>query len=153
ILKRFTVVFDYPRQKMFLRKNNDFSAPFSYNKSGVELQHNGLQWVQETVHLETVIRTGDEVDTKVSNGWNNFKYKFELKPVYIIANVRKNSPAAISGLQKGDIVVRINATPAYQFNLEKINSLLKSEEEKWITFEVDRDGKLIIYKFQLHNVL
>lgn len=153
ILKRFTVVFDYPRQKMFLRKNNDFSAPFSYNKSGVELQHNGLQWVQETFHLETVIKIANAADVRADNSVNDFKYKFALKPVYIVASVRKNSPAAISGLQKGDIVVKINAAPAYHFTLEKINSLLKSEEEKWITFEVERDGKLIIYKFQLHNVL
>jgi len=84
---------------------------------------------------------------------NNFKYKFVLKTIYIIANVRKNSPAAISGLQKGDIVIRINNEPAYQFTLEKINSLLKSEEEKWITFEIERDSQLKKFKFQLLNVL
>ncbi len=153
ILKRFSLVFDYPNQKMFLRKNNNFNDPFSYNKSGVELQHNGLQWVQETFHLETVVKIANATDVRINNGVNDFKYKFALKPVYIVANVRKNSPAAISGLQKGDVVVKINAAPAYQFTLEKINLLLKSEEEKWITFEVDRDGKLIIFKFQLHNVL
>lgn len=154
IIKRFSVVFDYPNQKMFLKKNNNFSTPFSYNKSGVELQHYGLQWVQETVHLETVpIIIGDAVDKRGNNSENNFKYKFVLKPIYIIANVRKNSPAAISGLQKGDIVVSINKEPAYQFTLEKINLLLKSEEEKWITFEVERDSQLMKFKFQLLNVL
>lgn len=154
IIKRFSVVFDYPNQKMFLKKNNNFSTPFSYNKSGVELQHYGLQWVQETVHLETVpIIIGDAEDKRGNNSENNFKYKFVLKPIYIIANVRKNSPAAISGLQKGDIVVSINKEPAYQFTLEKINLLLKSEEEKWITFEVERDSQLMKFKFQLLNVL
>jgi hypothetical protein len=154
ILKRFSIVFDYPNQQLFLRKNGNFDAPFSYNKSGVELQHYGLQWVQETVRLETVpIIIGDAVDTRGNNAANNFKYKFVLKPIYIIANVRKNSPAAIGGLQKGDIVVKINNMPAYQFTLEKIHSMLKSEEEKWITFEVERDSQLLIFKFQLLNVL
>jgi len=154
ILKRFTIVFDYPNQKMFLRKNSNFYSPFGYNKSGVEIQHNGLQWVQETVHLETVpIIIGDAVDTRGNNAANNFKYKFVLKPIYIIANVRKNSPAAISGLQKGDVIININNVPAYQFTLQKINSLLKSEEEKWITFEVERDSQLLKFKFQLLNVL
>jgi hypothetical protein len=154
ILKRFTVVFDYPNQIMFLRKNNNFNAPFSYNKSGVELQHYGLQWVQETVRLETVpVVVYDAAEAKRDMSGNYFKYKFELKPNYIIANVRKNSPAAISGLQKGDVLVRINNVPAYQFTLEKINLLLKSEEEKWITFEVERDSKLLKFKFQLLNVL
>jgi len=154
ILKRFSVVFDYPNQKMFLKKNNNFNTPFSYNKSGVELQHYGLQWVQETVRLETVpLIKSDNLVVQPNDAENNFKYKFVLKPIYIIANVRKNSPAAISGLLKGDIVVRINNMPAYQYTLEKINSLLKSEEEKWITFEVERDSQLLVFKFQLLNVL
>ena len=154
ILKRFTVVFDYPNQKMFLKKNGSFYTPFSYNKSGIELQHHGLQWVQETVRLETIpIVKSDDLSFKKSENGNNFKYKFVLKPIYIIANVRKNSPAALSGLQKGDIVVNINNEPAYQYTLEKINALLKSEEEKWITFEVERDSQLMKFKFQLLNVL
>jgi hypothetical protein len=153
ILKRFLVVFDYTNQKMFLKKNGDFYAPFSYNKSGVEIQHYGLQWVQETVHLETVPLSGDGFSTKGTILDNNFKYKFELKPVYIISNIRKNSPAANSGLQKDDVIVSINKIPAHQYTLEKINSLLKSEEEKWITFQVERKGKLLVFKFQLLNVL
>ena len=154
ILKRFTVVFDYPNQKMFLKKNGSFYTPFSYNKSGIELQHHGLQWIQETVHLETIpIVKSDDLSFKKNENGNNFKYKFVLKPIYIIANVRKNSPAALSGLQKGDIVVNINNEPAYQYTLEKINALLKSEEEKWITFEVERDSQLMKFKFQLLNVL
>jgi membrane-associated protease RseP (regulator of RpoE activity) len=154
ILKRFTVVFDYPNQKMFLKKNGSFYTPFSYNKSGVELQHHGLQWIQETVRLETIpIVKSDDLSFKKNENGNNFKYKFVLKPIYIIANVRKNSPAALSGLQKGDIVVSINNVPAYQYTLEKINALLKSEEEKWITFEVERDSQLMKFKFQLLNVL
>lgn len=154
ILKRFSVVFDYPNNKMFLRKNGSYNAPFSYNKSGIEIQHYGLQWVQETVHLETIpIIIGDAVDARENKVENNFKYKFVLKPIYIIANVRKNSPAALSGLQKGDVLVRINNVPAYQFSLQKINSMLKSEEEKWITFEIERDSQLLIFRFQLLNVL
>lgn len=147
ILKRFTIVFDYPNQKMFLKKNSHFNSPFSYNKSGIELQHYGLQWVQETVHLETVPLS------EGTNLMNNFKYKFELKPVYLVANVRKNSTAALSGIQKDDILVSINGQPAYKYSLEKINSILKSDEERWITIEVEREKKLLKFKFQLLNVL
>lgn len=151
ILKRFSIVFDYPSQKIFLKKNKSFHSPFGYNKSGVELQHYGLQWVQETVHLETVpLSGGVSKDSDISN---NFKYKFELKPIYLISNVRKNSTAALSGIKKDDILVSINGIPAYKYSLEKINSLLKSEEEIWITFEVERDSQLLKFKFQLLNVL
>lgn len=154
ILKRFSIIFDYPNQQLFLRKNNNFSAPFSYNKSGVELQHFGLQWVQETVVLETVplVKT-DNSGYGYKNPENNFKYKFALKPIYIIANIRKNSPAAISGLQKEDIIVSINGKPGYEFTLERINALLKSEDENWITFEIERDSQIMKFKFHLLNVL
>ncbi len=150
ILKRFSVVFDYPNKKIFLRKNKSFDSPFGYNKSGIELQHFGLQWVQETVHLETIPLSTDAI---VSKGTNNFRYKFELKPIYIIANVRKNSSAGVSGLQKGDVLVSVNGIPAYKYSLEKINSLLKSEDEKWIIIEVERESQLLKFKFQLLNVL
>jgi len=113
ILKRFNLVFDYPNQQLFLKKNNNYKTPFSYNKSGIELQHYGLQWVQETVSLETVPFAGNEINAKANTIYSNFKYKFVLKPIYTIVNVRKNSPAALSGLQKGDIIVSINQKPGY----------------------------------------
>ena len=147
ILKRFVVVFDYSNEKMYLKKNGEYNAPFSYNKSGIELQHYGLQWVQETVRLETV-PLSEGIDTST-----NFKYKFVLKPVYLIASVRKNSTAALGGIQKDDILVSINGVPAYKYSLEKINMLLKSEEERWVTLEVERNNKLLKFKFQLLNVL
>lgn len=154
ILKRFSIIFDYTNQQLFLRKNSSFSTPFSYNKSGLELQHFGLQWVQETVHLETVplVKTENSAYS-YKNSDNNFKYRFALKPIYIIANVRKNSPAAISGLQKEDIIVSINGKPGYQYTLEKINAILKSEDEDWITFEIERDSQIMKFNFHLLNVL
>lgn len=153
ILKRFNLVFDYQNQQLFLKKNSSYKTPFNYNKSGIELQHDGLQWVQETVSLETVPFAGNESNAKSNTVYSNFKYKFVLKPMYTIVNVRKNSPAAISGLQKGDIIVSINQKPGYEFTLEKIYSLMKSEEENWINFVVERNSQILKFKFQLLNVL
>jgi hypothetical protein len=153
ILRRFNMVFDYQNQQLFLKKNSNFNSSFNYNKSGVEIQHYGLQWVQETVSLETVKFGGNVVVENGEVNLSNFKYKFVLKPIYIVANVRKNSPAAISGLQKGDVIVSINQKPGHTFTLEKINSILKSEEENWIHFEVERDSQILKFKFQLLNVL
>jgi len=153
ILKRFSVVFDYSNNKMFLKKNKEYYTPFNYNKSGVEIQHHGLQWVQETVHLQTVKLNGYTFDSKGDKITDEFKYKFQLKPVYEVSNVRKNSPAAKSGIQKGDIIIKINNDPAYKYSLQEINSLLKSEEEKWITLEIERDSQLLKFRFQLLNIL
>lgn len=37
ILKRFTVIFDYPHERMMLIPNNKFREPFSYNMAGFEV--------------------------------------------------------------------------------------------------------------------
>ncbi|MBS7230793.1 signal protein PDZ [Flavobacterium psychroterrae] len=154
VLKRFTVVLDYADKKLYLKKNNKFSDPFSYNKSGITVQHNGLQWVQETVHLETV-----KVATSIEeSGYNdkkdgNFKYKFSLKPVYEIVNIRKKSAAEKCGLQKGDIIVSINNNIPYKYTLQQINTLLKSEEDIWITLEVERNSLLLKFRFKLEDEL
>lgn len=152
IMRRFTVIFDYQKQQMFLKKNSDYQAPFSYNKSGVEVQHNGLQWVQETVRMETVPMAKRNESDGV-NVANEFKYKFQLKPIYEIANVRKNSPAANSGLKKGDIILFINNNPIHKHSLQEINALFKSEEEKWITLEVERNSEILKFRFQLYDIL
>lgn len=154
IMKRFAVVFDYPNSQIHLKKNKDYSAPFSYNKSGVEIQQSGLQWVQETVRMETVpLSTKYSESGGVRTLMNDFKYKFQLKPIYEIAYVRENSPAANVGLQKGDLIILINNNPIHKLSLQEINALFKAEEDKWITLEVERNSQILKFRFQLYNIL
>ncbi len=150
VLKRFTVVFDYKNKQLFLKKNSFFTTPFLYNKSGIEIQNEGMQWVQETVRVQTILKDDPFNENKSSN---DFKYKFSLKPIYAISNVRKNSPADNSGLKKGDIIKTINELDAYKYSLPKLIEILKSEDNKWIKLEIDRDGKVLNFKFQLENLL
>ncbi|MFG4001647.1 PDZ domain-containing protein [Flavobacterium aquidurense] len=154
VLKRFTVVLDYAGKKLYLKKNNKFSEPFTYNKSGITIQHNGLQWVQETVHLEMVkvATTLEEVQADNKKD-GEFKYKFSLKPVYEIVNIRKNSAAEKCGLQKGDIIVSINRNVPYKYSLQQINTLLKSEEDIWINLEVERNSVILKFRFKLEDEL
>ena len=154
ILKRFTLVLDYADRKLYLKKNTKFYEPFTYNKSGITIQHNGLQWVQETVHLQTVqvaASVGELEDREKNN--DNFRYKFLLKPVYEIINIRKNSAADKCGLQKGDIIVSINKILPYKYSLQQINNLLKSEEDAWINMEVERNSLILKFRFKLEDEL
>ena len=154
VLKRFTVVLDYADKTIYLRKNSKFSEPFTYNKSGITIQHNGLQWVQETVHLETVKVATSLDDIEANNKKDgDFKYKFSLKPVYEIVNIRKNSAAERCGLRKGDVIVSINKTVPYKFTLQQINALLKSEDDIWINLEVERNSLLLKFRFKLEDEL
>lgn len=38
ILKRFTAIFDYKNEKLYLRKGRDYSSPFRFNMSGILLE-------------------------------------------------------------------------------------------------------------------
>ncbi len=152
LLKRFNVIFDYPNQTFYLKKSSYYDDPFSYNMSGIELQNDGMQWVQETVNLQTV-NLDNSYDGNGNKTQNDFKLKFTLKPVFSIASVRKNSPAEASGIQVGDLIISINKVEAYRYSLQSINDLLKSEEGKWLYFDVERNGKPLKFKFQLKSIL
>ncbi len=41
LLKRFTVIIDYPNKKLYLRPNRNFKAPFRYDKSGLIIMAGG----------------------------------------------------------------------------------------------------------------
>ena len=155
IMKRFAIVFDYQNNHIYVKKNSNYKEPFSYNKSGIEIQQSGLQWIQqETVRMVMVQQSSNYNDSGgVRINTNEFKYKFELKPIYEIAYVRPNSPAALAGLQTGDIILSINNNPIYKRTLQEINQLFKTEEEKLITIKVERNRMNLIFSFQLYNIL
>ncbi len=140
IFRRFSLIFDYPSQTLFVKRSRYYAAKFEYNMSGIELQNDGMQLVQESVPFQTTL-VGDNTDSNEKKTQNNFKYKYVLKPIYTVASVRKDSPAERCGLQKGDLVLSINGSNAYNFSLQRINDLLKEEEGKWLYFEVDRNGQ------------
>lgn len=152
LMKRFTVYFDYQNNNMYLKKNSFFNNEFNFNMSGIDLQHEGLQWVKETYDDKPTV-ANNLLDGNGDKIASNLKYKFELKPIYIVTNVRKNSPADLSGIQKDDIIVKVNNRNGYNYTLQKLNELLKSGEGKTIDLIVDRKGKLLNFKFQLKKVL
>lgn len=152
IMRRFTVYFHYKSNFIYLKKNANFNNPFNFNMSGIEIQHQGLQWIKNSYEDNPAINNNlfDANGDKIPN---NLKYKFVLKPIYIIGNIRKNSPADEVGLLKEDLIVKINNKEGYSFTLQEINDLLKSEEGKTIEFEINRKGKIMKFKFQLKSML
>ncbi|MES2748130.1 MAG: PDZ domain-containing protein [Bacteroidota bacterium] len=153
IMKRFSVVFDYPNNQMYLMKNDNFKLLFNYNMSGLEIQHQGLEWVKETyeenassanifIHLDDGGKTS-----------KTLKYKFVLKPSYSVFSVRKDSPSDVAGLKIGDEITTINGRNSYNFTLQEINEILKSEDDKTIIIEVLRKSKPLKFKFKLKNMI
>ncbi len=152
IMRRFTTVYDYKSNVIYIKKNNQFDEPFNFNMSGLEIQHQGLQWIKQD-YENNPTTSNNLFDSNGNKITNNLQYKFELKPIYIIDNIRKDSPADLAGFQKEDILVKIDKKNAYNYTLQQINDLLKSEEGKIIEFEIDRKGKILKFKIQLKSIL
>ncbi|MEC4005684.1 PDZ domain-containing protein [Flavobacterium sp. SUN052] len=152
IMRRFTTVYNYQANEIYLKQNPDYNDSFNFNMSGLDIQHQGLQWISEGFEENPAI-SNNLFDGNGNKVINNLKYKFELKPIYIIANVRKDSPAEKAGILKNDIIVKIDGRNGYNFTLQQINDLLKSEEGKTIKLIIDRKGKIINLVFQLKNLL
>lgn len=153
IMKRFSIVFDYASGQMYLKKNDNFKLHFNYNMSGLEIQHQGLEWVKEAYDTST---KGNNFLIDFDNAGRvtkNFQYKFELKPTYSVFNVRKDSPSDLAGLKIGDEITTINGRLSHNFTLQEINEILKSEDDRLITIEVLRKNIPLKFKFRLKNMI
>lgn len=150
ILRRFTVILDYPENKIYLKKNANFYQPFLFNMSGLEIKNDGMQWDKDLVRVETKpeVQNGG---TEVYTAQNKFQYKFSLKPIYAIAGVREDSPAYEAGVKKNDVILKINNKKASDFTLEQILDLLKSGEDHKITMQIQRNLSILTFTFLLKD--
>ncbi|MFP3835118.1 PDZ domain-containing protein [Chryseobacterium sp. SIMBA_028] len=147
ITRRFTVIFDYPNKKLYLRKNRNFNDPFHFNMSGLDFKQDGLEWKQDKINIET-----QNLATMGAEGYkNSFQYKFSLKPIFSIAGVRKDSPAYEAGLQKDDRIISINGNRSSDMTLEKIIELMKSDEGRSIIMVIERKNEVLTLRFTLED--
>ncbi|WP_286911777.1 PDZ domain-containing protein [Flavobacterium sp. UBA4197] len=155
IIKRFTVMVDYEESRILVKTNNMYEDPFNYNMSGIEIQHNGVEWVQESAksQVDKALPMGAINMNDIVFDNSSFKYKFILKPVFEIASVRKKSPGEEAGLKAGDKVLKIDKKNVHNLSKQRINELLQSEENKIIKIQVERDGKILDYEIKLRKLL
>ncbi len=153
ILKRFNIIFDYSNAKMSLKKNGNFKAPFLYNVSGIELQHNGVRYVRE---LESNFN-GIVSDDKNTNGAVTIaldkRYKIALHPAFEIAEVRKNSPAELAGLKEGDVILSVDGKRTYSYRLQEVSALINKKIGKDVRLLIERDGQELVFSFRLKKSL
>lgn len=149
IMRRFTVAFDYPNQKMYLKKNGDYDDPFHFNMSGLDFKQDGMQWEKDVVNLESKTKNQSTSNVEVIN--NSLQYKFVLKPIFSVAGVRKNSPSDKAGLKKDDQLITINGRKTSDMTLEKIMEMMKSDEGKTITMVILRKNKELTLSFTLED--
>ena len=146
IMRRFHLVFDYEGKALYLKKNKWFDEKFHYDMSGIVLEHGGYTVIES---YQRVPKVSNEEEDNILIMEPTFYKKFELKPAFQIARLRKNSPALLAGLQVGDEVTKVNGRNAYKMELDDFVNLFSSEEGETIKMEVLRNGRKLTFEFTL----
>ncbi len=73
-------------------------------------------------------------------------------PVFTITNIRKNSPAYFAGLKENDQILSLNSSHHRSLELNDINLLLQSRENKKIKIKVLRNGEEYKTSFDLKKI-
>ena len=150
ILKRFNLIMDYPNKKVTLRKNDNFKSECRHDRSGIVLEQCGIRVVRETSQNASFDNYGRKSDDNITvNPYD--VYEFKLRPAYQIVEVRKNSPAAKSGLLVNDIILAINGKAAHTMTLQSAMQYFQDKIGKNIKLNVDRDNKLLKFQFRLED--
>ncbi len=150
ILKRFKIWIDYPNKKFTFKKNGSFTKGFNYNMSGLDVVYNGKKLVKEEVIKKFTDPYNRSIDNSNSVSFIT-SFSFNFKPSFKIKNVVKNSPAYKAGLQVGDVILRINGKPAYEFKIGDIIRKFQERDKKKIKMIVDRNGKKMKFEFRLNK--
>jgi hypothetical protein len=151
ILKRYNMYVDYNNEKLYIKKNNYYKKPFTYNNSGIVLEHNGSMFVNERIKVPS---TGSYNDTHNPNAIKidvSISHRMLLKPMYRIVELRRSSNAYASGLRIGDILLGINGKEVFNMKLNQINEILFGKTGKPIRLKVERYGEVKIFKFKLDD--
>lgn len=153
VIKRFNWLIDYKSELVYFKPNKYFNEAFNYNMSGIEVQHEGIQWIKEEIRSNTTSSSINANEFIFDDSNAKFNYKYELKPVFEIYSIRENSPAMKAGLKEGDKILSINGKKDYTYTIQKITDLFQSEEGKNITIEIEREGQVLKFKFELEKIL
>lgn len=154
VLRRFHVLIDYEKELFYLRRNKDFRKPFLLNMAGLDMKHDGLIWVKEMVSAvpqkserSGLAGEGQGVTINLSN--DRFQYRFVLKPSYVVAGLRKGSPAAQAGVQEGDVLLKINGTNTGNLTLARILERLRTKPGDQVRLLLQRGEEEINVRFRL----
>ena len=153
VLRRFNVIFDYPNKKITLKKNSHYSKPFLYNKSGIEIIYGDEVLVKEVQSSLLQHTSRDNKNSSYAINEIIKSYGLSYKPSYQISFVRHNSPAHLSGILMGDVILEINGRVAHNLKMQEIMNIFSQKENKRIKLLIERNGKQLRYAFYLRDAL
>lgn len=146
LLRRFTIILDYPNKGFYYKPNRNLKDPFHYNRSGITIIHSALEWKREQVGVRIIKGNSDEI---LMNYGKDIDYEYVLKSKYMIESVRKNSNAEKAGLKPLDRIVSLNKRKVDNMTLNDIDQFMLEHEFKEITIEIERNKTVMKINFIL----
>jgi predicted aspartyl protease len=73
-------------------------------------------------------------------------------PIFLVTEIRKNSPAYYAGIQENDQIISINNESNKSLSLNDINLLFQSQEDKRIKMTILRNGEQVKTEFFLKKM-
>ncbi|NNE02071.1 MAG: PDZ domain-containing protein, partial [Eudoraea sp.] len=151
VLRRFNIVFNYPEKKITLRKNSFFNAPFQFNMSGLEIQHNGVRYIAERItDSRGVVRNDERTFGDVQILMEN-RTRLSLVPEIIVSGIRAGSPAAEAGLREGDVILAVNGKRIHRYKLQEVMHMINEKEGKRVRLLIERYNKDLVFSFTLKD--
>lgn len=154
LIKRFNVIIDYHNNKITFKKNRYFNDPFSYNRSGIELEQTGIRFIkeQDSKHALNNRKKGNENSNSiVKRTIVEAHYKLAVKPAFSIVELREGSPAERIGLKIGDVLLNINNKATYSYSLQEITHIFFGPVNKKIRLKIERNGIPLTFVFRLES--
>lgn len=152
VLKRFNIIFDYPNNRITLRKNRNFNTPFHYNMSGINLQHNGVRYISESIgDARGVVKSKEGSFGNVQILLDN-RTKISLVPEIVVSGIRAGSPAAEAGLREGDVILTVNGKSVHRYKLQEVLQMLNEKAGKKIRVRIARQQNSLLFSFVLKNM-
>lgn len=149
VLKRFNMVFDYPNQKLTLKKNGNFEKMFQYNISGIDIQHAGVRYVSERIaNANGVVHSNERKYGDVQIMLQGAT-RLSLVPEIIVSSIRQGSPAYTSGLKEGDVILAVNGKRIHRYKLQEIMEMLNDKKGKRVKILVERYNNDLLFSFEL----
>ena len=151
LLRRFNIILDYGNDKVTFSKNSHFKDPFEYNKSGIILEQDGVRVIKERDdNTQFKIDQPEESRSRITVVE---AYKFALKPVFRIVELRPDSPAEKAGLKLRDIILKVNKKEVHNLKMQEVNSFFRDDEGKLMILKIERDGVIMDFHFKLESLL
>ncbi|MDL5510754.1 aspartyl protease family protein [Arenibacter sp. M-2] len=153
VLKRFTLVFNYGNRTLSLRKNALFNHPFDFNMSGIDIQHNGMRYISESIaeNKGMVLKGSGKSFGNVQILFENLT-RLSMVPEIIVSGIRAGSPGHKAGLQEGDVILSVNGKKVHRYKLQQILHMLNEKDGKKVRLLIERYQKDMLITYVLKDM-